>query len=143
MASKKKKLKPIGKLTDEAAVLLQKLVRLKAADFEGNADCVSCGTTKHWKDLQGGHYIPRGNAATKLMEENIHPQCMGCNGFGMKYGDAAHRYTLAMVDFYGRDSVDQMLATKGQVHKWVRADLMELIAEFKQRVKDLMEEKGL
>ena len=139
----KKKLKAIGKLTDEAAVLLQKIVRLKAADFEGNARCVTCDSVKHWKELQGGHFIPRGNAATKLMEENIHPQCMGCNGFGMKYGDAEKHYTLFMIDTYGRDEMERMMATRGKVHKWVRADLMELIPELKQQVKDLMEEKGL
>ena len=131
------KAKPIGKLTDEAAVLLQKLVRMKAADDDGYASCVTCGVRKHWKELQGGHWIPRGNSSTKLMEENIHPQCAGCNGFGMKYGDTAHKYTLYMVDMYGRDEVERMIATKGKVHKWNRVDLMELIADFKQQIREL------
>lgn len=139
----KKQLKPIGKLTDECAKLLQKLVRIKAADDNGYAECVSCGSTKHWKELQGGHFIPRGNAVTKLMEENIHPQCMGCNAFGMKYGDAEKQYTLWMIDHYGRDFVDELIATKGKVHKWVRADLEGLKIAWAARIKSLMDEKGL
>ena len=134
---KKKKLKPVGKLKEEASVLLQKLVRLKAADDNGYASCVSCGASKHWKELQGGHFIPRGNSATRLMEENIHPQCQGCNGFGMKYGDAEKQYTLYMIDMYGRDFVDELLEMKGQTHKWARVDLELQIKEFKFRVKEL------
>lgn len=140
MAHKKKKLKPIGKLVDEAAKLLQKLVRMKAADDYGYASCVTCGYKEHYKKLQGGHFIPRGNAATKLMEENIHPQCPGCNGFGMKYGDAEKIYTLYMIDMYGRDFVDEMLATKGKPHKWYRPDVEDKIVAFKARIKQLESE---
>ena len=52
---KKKKTKTIGKLTDEAATLLQRLVRLKAADDNGYVSCVTCGVTKRFDDgMQGG-----------------------------------------------------------------------------------------
>ena len=53
------KLKPIGKLVDDCAVLTQKLVRLKAADKHGFCRCVTCGKRQHWKELQGGHFISR------------------------------------------------------------------------------------
>ena len=133
----KKKLKPIGKLSDECAVMLQKIVRMKAADHNGYCVCVSCGVSKHWKEMQGGHFIPRGNKATKHMEENIHPQCPGCNCYGMKYGDAEKQYTLYMVDTYGRDFVDELLATKGKAHKILRADLEDMKAEFKAMISEL------
>lgn len=132
---KKKKLKPIGKLKEQASVLLQLLVRLKAMDDKGYCYCVSCGASGHYKDMQGGHYIPRGNSATRLLEENVHPQCMGCNGFGMKYGDAEKHYTLYMIDTYGRDFVEYILSLKGNAHKWVRADLEDQIQEFKAQIK--------
>jgi hypothetical protein len=131
------KTKSLAKLGDECAVLLQKVVRMKAADHAGYCACVSCGVVKHWKEMQGGHFIARGNKATKLMEENINPQCPGCNGFGMKYGDAEKRYTMWMIDMHGRDFVDEMLATKGQVHKFVRCDLEELKKELQGRISEL------
>jgi hypothetical protein len=137
----RKKLKPIGKLVDDCATLLQKLVRLKASDHNGYCQCVSCGVTKHWKEMQGGHFIPRGNSTTKLMEENIHPQCMGCNAFGMKYGDAEKQYTLWMIDHYGRDFVDELLATKGKTHKWVRADVEALKVGFSDQIKSMLFDK--
>jgi len=138
----KRKLKTIAKLADECAVLLQKLVRIKAADEHGMCECVSCKTRKHWKEMQGGHFIPRGNNATKLMEENVNPQCMGCNAFGMKYGDAEKQYTLWMIDTHGRDFVDEMLATKGKVYRFERCVLEDMKAEFNELIRELEQEIG-
>ena len=127
----------IGVLKEKASVLIQKIVRLKAADCNGYCQCVSCGVVKHWKEMQGGHYVPRGNSATRLMEENVHPQCKGCNGYGMKYGDAEKHYTLYMIDMYGRDFVEHLLSLKGKPHKWSRCDLEDMIIDFKAQIKEL------
>ncbi len=139
----KKKLKKKGKtlsvaqLADSCAVLIQKLVRLKSADEYGYCQCVTCDNRDHYKKMQGGHFIPRGNSATKIMEENIHVQCAGCNGFGMKYGNAEKHYTLYMIDMYGREFVDEILATKGKPYKFVRSELDELFIELKRKIKRL------
>ena len=136
MAAKKKK--PIGKLVDSIATRLQLLVRLKAADDMGFCNCVSCGKLGHYKDMQGGHFIPRGTSFTKLMEENIHPQCAGCNGFGMKYGDAEKHYTLYMQDMYGRDFVEDLLAEKRakRPHKWNRCVLDDMLIDINNQIKE-------
>ncbi len=104
-------------------MLLQKLVRMKAANEYGFAQCVTCGKTAPWQELQGGHYIPRQHKFHKLREENIHPQCVSCNGF--KKGAMAE-YTLFMIDYYGRDFVDWLWATKKQIHKIDRTGLVDL-----------------
>lgn len=105
---------PKETLRAKALKTLQKLVRLKAANDKGVATCVTCGIKKPWnKGIQGGHWIPKGNSSYwALEEENIHPQCSSCNQFGMKNGSAGHTYTLYMIDMYGRDVVDDMLARK-------------------------------
>jgi len=141
--AKKKKLKAIGKVKEQAATLLQRLVRLKASDDYGYCSCVSCGTTKHFKEMQGGHYMPRGESSTLLMEENIHPQCFGCNAFGMKYGIAAYQYDQYMIDMYGRAFVKALLMLKGRTWKWVRADLEDQIKDFKARIKVEEERIGI
>jgi len=136
MAAKKKK--PIGKLVDHIATRLQLLVRLKASDDSGFCNCVTCGKFGNYKDMQGGHFIPRGTSFTKLMEENIHPQCAGCNGFGMKYGDAEKHYTLYMQDMYGRDFVENLLAEKRakRAHKWNRCELDDMLVEINKQIKE-------
>jgi len=131
------KKKSIGKLTDEAATLLQLLVRLKASDDNGYVTCVTCGVVKHYKDgMQGGHFRPRGKAATKLMIENVHPQCNACNSFGMKFHGKEAEYTLYMVDMYGKEFVDEMIELSNKPHKWYRPDLEDLIKDFKAQIKE-------
>ncbi len=127
------KTKPIGKVVDQAATLLQKLVRMKAADQQGICQCVTCGKKGHWKEMDGGHFISRTYTQHKLNEENIHPQCKGCNRFAYKCSDD---YFLFMVDMYGEDHVRSMVETKRQVKKWERVELNDLIRDLKERIKN-------
>ena len=137
---KKKKTKRLSVVVNDLAVLLQKLVRLKASDGNGFASCVSCGVRKHWKDLQGGHWIERGKSATKVMEENINPQCAGCNGFGMKYRTLVKdRYSQYMRHFYGDDFCEQMLIDSNLPCKHDRIETEERIKEVRKQIKELEE----
>jgi len=128
------KKKTIATLVNDAATLLQKLVRMKAADSNGYASCVTCGVTRHWKELQGGHFISRRFTAHKLLEENIHPQCAGCNG---PLRGNPIPYTLFMEDMYGREFVEELEATKGITKKYSRPEILEIIEELRVQVNDL------
>ena len=115
---------------------IQLLARISNADDNGYCKCVSCGAIHHYKEMDGGHFIPKGSSSYWSLEiENIKPQCKGCNGFGMKYGSAAQQYTVYMVDTYGRDFVDNMFATKSNVKKMYKADYVDLLAEFNSLIK--------
>jgi hypothetical protein len=127
------KTKSIARLTNDAAALLQKLVRMKAADSYGMAECVTCGVRKHWKELQGGHFISRVKTAHKLLEENIHPQCQRCNG---PLRGNPIPYSLYMIDTYGREFVDELERTKNQGIKYCRADLLIKIRELKSEIEE-------
>ena len=135
----------MAKETPRAKALktLQKLVRLKAADDNGYCTCVTCGAIGKWTEFDGGHFIPKGNSSRwALEEENVHPQCKGCNGFGMKYGTATHSYTAWMIDYYGRDFVDHMLATKGDLHKLGKRDYEEMIKDWNEQIKHHLKRIG-
>lgn len=123
-------------LRAEALELFQKLRRMEEADDDGYARCVSCSKSFHYTKMDGGHFIPKGQSSYWSLEpENVWPQCKGCNGFGMRYGSAAHSYTLFMEDKFGRLFVENMLETKKDVKKLYAADYREMIADFKQRIK--------
>ena len=123
-------------LRSKALVLIQKLARIAAADDHGYAKCWSCGIHHHYKEMDGGHFFPKGNCSFWALEkEGVHPQCKGCNGFGMKYGIAAQQYTLSMIDYYGRDFVNEMEAKKRNVKKICKAEYQEMIEEFKAEIK--------
>lgn len=130
----KRKKKTIATLVNEAATILQKIVRMKAADHNGYCSCVTCGYTNHWKELQGGHFISRRYTAHKLMEENIHPQCRGCNG---PLGSNPIVYTTWMIDTYGRDFVDQLIQTKSETKKYSRPEILGIIEDLKEQSREL------
>ena len=130
------KKKTIAGLVNDAAVLLQKKVRLKAAlhDDARMVQCVTCRKWDHWTKMQGGHFISRTHTKHKLSEENIHPQCQRCNGF---LNGNYIAYSLYMQDMYGREWVENMLATKTEVKKYYRPEILDIIEELKAEVKDL------
>lgn len=130
-SKKPKKQKTVAKLREEAAVLLQKLVRMKAADENGLALCVTCGKRQHYKEMDGGHFISRKWTATKLIEENVHPQCKGCN----QYASGKHDdYALFMVDTYGIEMVRELNDKKRELCKQNRIELEEMKTELRLRI---------
>ena len=116
--------------------LFQKLVRLKDADEYGYCECVSCGIWFNWKEGDGGHFISKSHSSYwALREENVHPQCKGCNGFGMKFGTAMVRYTNWMCDFYGRDFVEEMIATKKNMIKIYKKEYETMTKEWLEEIR--------
>jgi len=115
---------------------LQLLARISAADDNGWVQCVSCGKKDHYKDMQGGHFIPKGHSSYwALREENVHPQCPGCNMFGMRHGTASQAYTIWMQDFYGKDFVQDMLDSKGLPIKLYKKDYEDMLKDFRERIR--------
>lgn len=123
-------------LRPKALQTLQKLARIAAANDNGFCQCVSCGKWEHYKDMDGGHYIAKGHSSYwALREENVHPQCKGCNGYGMRYGSSANEYTLWMIDYYGRDFIDDMHDKKRELVKLSKSDYVEMIAQWIELIK--------
>lgn len=136
--------KTLRALIDDVAKLLQKHVRLKAAvaaDKNGFIECVSCGKWYHWKNMQGGHWIERGKQATKIMEENIHPQCAGCNQYGMRHRTHVREgYSKYMRNMYGDDFCDEMLTNSRKPKKYLRADLEDMVKDLRNKNKEFESE---
>jgi NAD-dependent SIR2 family protein deacetylase len=134
------KTRTLNKLADDLAVAVQKHVRLKAADSMGFCQCVTCPKKKHWKEMQGGHFIERGKAH-KTLEENIHPQCPYCNQYGMKRASVVLTYRRYMVDMYGEKFVTYLEESANDVVKRFRPDLVKEIKDLRARNREL--EAGL
>lgn len=131
------KKKTLPKLKKQALELIQLLVRVKASDDNGYCECVTCNAIKKWNDgMQGGHFISRGKTRWCLVEENVHPQCAACNGFGMKYHNKEAVYTIYMQEMYGSEFVQEMIDTQGDIVKLSRFDLEDLIKDFSAQIKE-------
>ena len=86
--------------------------------------CISCGD---WAKLQAGHFIKRQHRATRWNEFNVNGQCARCNHF-LHGNDGA--YCMALIRWYGKAKVEELLALKHKTAKYSRADLEELIRRF-------------
>ena len=140
---RKKKAKTGAAIKQDCYKAIQKLARISAADDNGYCSCASCGVSKHYRDMQGGHFIPKGNSSFFALDiENVHPQCAGCNMWGMKHGSAAQEYTLYMEDMYGRQYVEDMLANKTKPIKRYKADYQDMLNEFNELIKFHQERIG-
>lgn len=126
----------------EALELAQLLARVSNADDNGYCTCVSCGLVMKWNECDGGHFIAKGDSSYWALDpRNINPQCKPDNAYGMKHGTAAITYTRWMVNKYGQEFVDEMIATKKTTVKRPSvfyADYIKetkaLIAEHRKRI---------
>jgi hypothetical protein len=86
-----------------------------------------------------GHFINRRWMATRWREDNVHAQCSSCNRFDE--GNSAG-YAIFMIKKYGQEHVDMLLALKNQTQKWTDWELDILIKEYRQKVKDLTQQRS-
>ena len=133
----KRKPKTLARLSQDAAKLMQRIVRITAANHAGQGgfiNCVSCGANEHWSNLQGGHWISRRSMRYRFCEENIHPQCSFCNLH--KSGNLIP-YTLFMKDTYGEDTVREMLRLSNEVFRISRSDVLLEVERLQGVLKEL------
>ncbi len=131
-AARKPKAKPLKWYRDKAWELTSKYVRLREADEDGYCRCVTCGITKHWKELQAGHFIPqaRGNAIRWDLR-GISPQCYRCN---INLGGNGAEYTIYMLDRYGREVVDDLRRVASTTRIMRRSDYEQIIDDMAARL---------
>lgn len=131
------KLKSLKTLKKESARLFQLYVRLRDSDSKGFGNCCSCGKNIHYKEADGGHFVSRGYLCTLFNEKNVALQCKRCNLMG---GNASG-YALFMLDKYGREVIEELNILKNKPTKYSKAFYELFIKEFKQKVRELEEEK--
>ena len=131
-----KKTKTIAKEVDDVAKLMQKLVRLKAADENGYVKCCTCGVVRLWNDrMQGAHFISRGKLATNIMIETCHPACASCNQWAHKTTLGILAYRRYMVGMYGEDAVDELEALSRTIKKYTRDEVADIKTDFLKQIK--------
>lgn len=129
----KVKTRPIPLLIKDLDKIFSLYIRLKYSK-DGLATCVTCGKTAHFKDMQNGHFNSRIHYATRWLEENCHPQCVGCNVF--KNGNMAN-YAEFMIKKYGVEIISELNKKKHETTKLDRKLMEEKISFYKKKVKEL------
>jgi hypothetical protein len=122
---KKKKLPSLKTLKNKAWTLMSEQVRLSSSDHNGYCSCVTCGVTKHYKEMHAGHFVhcSKGSLAS-YDKRNINPQCPKCNTY---QGGNLIEYTLFIQEKYGSHVIDELKKLKQTIMK--RQDFDRVISE--------------
>ena len=122
-----KKPKTLTNLKKELDIIFSRYIRLRNADDNGDAVCVTCSVKNHWKKLQNGHFMSRRHTATRWDEDNCQVQCYSCNV--MQQGKQ-YEYSI----WLGAELADELLEKSRTTVKFDRDDLQKMILEYKQEV---------
>lgn len=108
--------------------LFSKYIRLRYA-VDGKVQCVTCGRKEHWKNVDCGHFIPRGRIGTRFDERNCHVQCKDCNQ--AKSGNM-ERYHHYMKVWFGQDVIDELLLQSRKPLKTY--EIQEMITVYREKL---------
>ena len=117
----------LKKLQAKADTLFQLGRRLEESDEHGNCECISCGVFKHYKQMQGGHYISRQYTAVKYEKNNCWPQCVHCNHF-LK-GNVV-RYRKNLIKIVGEREVLRLESKMEEIVPFKRLLIEKVIEEY-------------
>lgn len=108
--------------------------RMKDADWRGYVSCVTCGATKHWKEMQAGHFIP-GRTNGILFEDNgIHAQDYRCN---IALGSNPRKYDAYMKKRYGQKEINRLDKLSETSVQYTTEDYLRIAEEYKDKINKL------
>ena len=120
--------------------IFSEYIRLKAAYEGGYCQCITCGKFYHWRELDNGHYISRTVKAVRFNEINCNPQCTWCN---LRRQGQHHIYRDKLIEIYGKEEVEK-LENLARIGGADNSDSLQIkIVEYRKKVKQLKNEKGL
>ena len=91
---------------------------------ENQVQCVTCGTRKHWKEVDAGHFVSRRHYSTRWNPQNVHAQCKSCNGF---HGGQNYIMGKYIDKTYGEGYLQSSGTMSRQIKKFTDQDLKDLI----------------
>ena len=97
-------------------------------------ECVTCNRKYPINKIQAGHFMSRKHYSTRWDEENIFPQCYGCNV--MQQGQQ-YLFSKFIDEKFGEGYSDVLLLKSRETVKFADYELDEMIRDYTKRLKDL------
>ena len=119
-----------SKLVKKLDTVFSQWVRLSNADNNKNCICITCNKVFFWKEIQAGHFLSRKHYSIRWSEDNVKPQCVGCNVF--KYGEQ-YKFSL----FLGKDAAEVLYLKSKEIVKFTNYELEDKINDYSLRLKKL------
>jgi hypothetical protein len=106
-------------------------IRRRDADNEsGYCQCISCKKPIHFTESDAGHFISRGQLATRWDERNVNAQCRKCNRF--EYG-RQFEYSLNI----GTELAETLLQDSRQIFKLMEHEYLEIFESFRDKLAEI------
>lgn len=98
--------------------------------------CISCG--KEPKKANAGHYYSQGGHSNVRFDEfNVHLQCEHCNTF---LSGNLIEYGINLEKKIGKEEFTILRERAYEVKKWSKQELLNLIEEYKTKIKNYQKE---
>lgn len=125
----------------------QKIFNSYIRERDKHLPCISCDSKPNERRMlltgsrwDCGHYRSVGSCPELRFEElNAHKQCVRCN---QHLSGNTVEYRIRLIDRIGQENVD-WLEGKHELPKYTIDDLKALIKHFKQKIRDLKEQRDL
>lgn len=111
-----------------------KFIRLRDSEDE-YVRCITCGTRKHWKEVDAGHFQTRTKYSTRWDERNVNAQCKGCN---MKNGGQQYVHGKEIDKKYGEGTADEIVCLSNQIVKFSTQELRDMAKKYRDLVKNML-----
>jgi len=126
-----KKRTSLAKTKKKADAFFSIYIRMRDADKNGVAECITCGVKRPWKQMQNGHFVSRRVSLLRYDEENCNAQDYSCNV--MKHGDL-YTYAKNLDLKYGDGTADKLHAQRFTTHKFTIEELESIIMDAKTQI---------
>ena len=117
--------------------IFSEYIRMRYADANGIVRCVTCGKPDHWKFMDCGHFIPRGNHSVRWDEINCAPQCKICNQLE---GGRTEKFQDYLIEQYGAEAVEMLIGRGHSPLKLFDWEIQAMIEYYTNKVKKLSNE---
>lgn len=102
----------------------------------GYCVCITCGKVEPWnagiERLHTGHFLASRRQSILFDEDNVAPQCAGCNYHN---SGSPQEYRRWMIDQRGIEAVERLERLKTQSVTYSREELVDMRIDFSDRLK--------
>ena len=128
---KKKRMIEDLKTTSDYLKIAQQVFNRYIRKRDNGLNCISCD--KPCKKENAGHYYSQGgHSNVRFSEDNCHLQCEHCNTY---LSGNLLNYQLKIKERIGSQKLMELQAIAHETKKWTKAELKEIIATYKQKLK--------
>ncbi len=115
--------------------IVSEYIRRRDSNKQWIWKCCTCWIKKHWKELQGGHYIPSWiSSYHRYNENNIHIQCFWCN---CKKHWNLIEYRPFMIKKYWLNYTEELYETRNNICKLWSIEILYLIEKYTKKLENL------